>query len=322
MDWIKVTIYSKKDALEPLCEKLSELGITGFEIEDEEEFLSFLEENRKYWDYVDEDLLKEKKKESNVKIYVENTPEGLETLSGVKSLLVSLKEKDADNEWGRLCLETQGINEEDWANNWKKYFHPINVGEKVLIQPAWETLDKETDRIVFTVNPGMTFGTGTHHTTKLCIEQLEKYIDESSDVLDIGCGSGILSIISLLLGAKEAWATDIDPACEHVAKENALMNGVNTDIYHIYSGDILQEKKLFDEINERKYPVIVANIVADVIIALIPTVKKLISENGVFICSGIIEQRRDDVYSSLCENGAKIISETKSDCWVCMVCKF
>ncbi len=322
MDWLKTTIYTSNEGIDPVCDMLSNLGITGVEIEDEEEFLSFLEENKKYWDYVDEELLEEKKKETNVKIYIENTPDGIETLSRVNSSLVSLKEKDSEGIFGRLALETEGINEEDWANNWKKYFHPIKVGEKVLIQPEWETLKEETDRVVFTVNPGMTFGTGTHHTTKLCIEQLEKCVNGESLVLDIGCGSGILSVISLLLGAKEAWATDIDPACEHVAKENAVMNKVDTEKYHIYSGDITKDISLFETIAERKYDIIVANIVADVIIALVPTVKKLISENGLFICSGIIEERLSDVLSAFEENGVKVLSQNKSDCWVCMKCGF
>ncbi len=303
MEWTQVSIFTTAEGIDRVCDMLSDLGIDGVEIEDEQDFKDFLEENKKYWDYVDDDLLKEKAKETCVKVYLEsdNTFDGRK--KEIENALLNLKKEDTENKWGRLSLDTATLFEEDWANNWKQYFHPIEVGEKILIQPSWEELEGETDRIVFTVNPGMTFGTGTHHTTKLCIEELEKVVNKDSSVLDLGCGSGILSIISLLLGAKEAYAVDIDPACEHVARENAEMNGVDLSKYHIYSGDVTNNTKLFETLNIRKYDVIVANIVADVIIAILPTVKKLIKENGTFICSGIIEERLSDVKEAMKKEG-------------------
>lgn len=303
MEWTQISIFTSAKGIDIVCDMLSGLGIDGVEIEDEQDFKDFLEENRKYWDYVDDDLMREKAKETCVKIYLEADDTFEERKKEIENALLNLKKEDEKNEWGRLALDTATLYEEDWANNWKQYFHPIEVGEKILIQPSWEEIEGETDRIVFTVNPGMTFGTGTHHTTKLCIEELEKSVGSDSVVLDLGCGSGILSIISLLLGAKEAYAVDIDPACEHVAKENAVMNGVNLSKYHIYSGDVTGNTKLFETLNVRKYDVIVANIVADVIIAILPTVKKLIKENGVFICSGIIEERLDDVKNAMTKEG-------------------
>lgn len=303
MEWTQISIYTTANGIDRVCDMLSELGIDGVEIEDEQDFRDFLEENKKYWDYVDDDLMKEKAKETCVKIYLEADDTFEDRKKELDTALSSLKNEDGKNEWGRLSTDTATLYEEDWANNWKQYFHPIEVGEKILIQPSWEEIEGETDRIVFTVNPGMTFGTGTHHTTKLCIEELEKTVGSDSVVLDLGCGSGILSIISLLLGAKEAYAVDIDPACEHVAKENADMNGVDLSKYHIYSGDVTGNKKLFETLSVRKYDVIVANIVADVIIAILPTVKKLIKENGVFICSGIIEERLCDVKEAMDKEG-------------------
>lgn len=303
MEWTQISIYTTANGIDRVCDMLSELGIDGVEIEDEQDFRDFLEENKKYWDYVDEDLMKEKAKETCVKIYLEADDTFEDRKKELDTALSSLKNEDEKNEWGRLSTDTATLYEEDWANNWKQYFHPIEVGEKILIQPSWEEIEGETDRIVFTVNPGMTFGTGTHHTTKLCIEELEKTVGSDSVVLDLGCGSGILSIISLLLGAKEAYAVDIDPACEHVAKENADMNGVDLSKYHIYSGDVTGNKKLFETLSVRKYDVIVANIVADVIIAILPTVKKLIKEHGVFICSGIIEERLCDVKEAMDKEG-------------------
>lgn len=303
MEWTQISIFTTAKGIDRVCDMLSEIGIDGVEIEDEQDFKDFLEENKKYWDYVDDDLMKEKSKETCVKIYLESDDTFEDRKKEVENALLNLKKEDEQNEWGRLTIDTATLLEEDWANNWKQYFHPIEVGEKILIQPSWEEIEGETDRIVFTVNPGMTFGTGTHHTTKLCIEELEKIVDSDSLVLDLGCGSGILSIISLLLGAKEAFAVDIDPACEHVAKENAEMNGVDLSKYHIYSGDVTGNSKLFEKLSERKYDVIVANIVADVIIAILPTVKKLIKEKGTFICSGIIEERLPDVKEAMVKEG-------------------
>ena len=322
MEWTKVTIFTSPIGIDFVCDMLSELGITGVEIEDEQDFTQFLEENHKYWDYVDDELMQQKKKETCVKIYLENNSALAENLIALKSALTSLAQNDTLGEWGRLEFDTEGINEEDWANNWKKYFHPLEVGDKILIQPEWEPLGTSTDRIVFTVNPGMTFGTGTHHTTKLCIEELEKYITPSTDLLDIGCGSGILSVISLLLGAKEAWALDIDPACEHVAMENAVLNGVDTSKYHIYSGDIISDKALFEKIAVRKYNVIAANIVADVIIALLPTVKKLIAPGGTFVCSGIIDERFDDVIEAMKKENIAPSSVSRAGGWAAMSVSF
>ena len=322
MEWIIFKIFTTSEGIEEVISMLYEMGITGIEIEDEQEFKDFLEENKKYWDYVDDDLLKEKSGETKVKIYIENKPDAKNIMAKIISKLDDLKKLDTNNLWGRLETETEGINEEDWANNWKEFFKPTKIGKKVLIQPQWEKFEGETDRTVFTVNPGMTFGTGTHHTTKMCIEELENAVDSDKLILDVGCGSGILSIISLLLGAKEAYALDIDPACEHVAYENATLNSVDKSKYHVYSGDILTDAELFEKLAKRKYDVIVANIVADVIIALLPTVKKLIKENGVFICSGIIEERIPDVEKAFRENGLEISAIKRSGEWAAIRCNF
>ncbi len=322
MEWIILSIFTSNKGIDAVCDMLYDLGITGVEIEDEQEFKDFLEENKKYWDYVDDELLKEKSGETKVKIYIENNNEAKNTVAKVCEALNELKKSDTSKSYGRLEIETDGINEEDWANNWKEFFKPTKIGSKILIQPKWQPYEGESKRIIFTVNPGMTFGTGTHHTTKLCIEELENIIDSSKTVLDIGCGSGILSIISLLLGAKEAYGVDIDPACEHVAYENAELNSIDASKYHVYSGDITEDAKLFDMLNVRKYEVIVANIVADVIIAIIPTVKKLIRENGIFICSGIIEERINDVTDALKENGVNISEIKQSGEWAAIRCNF
>ncbi len=315
MEWICVSVYTTSFGQDAVCSALEDVGISGFEIEDEAEFLEFLEDNKKYWDYVADELLESKKGETKVKFYIENNPSAPDTLAHVQTALSSLKENDAEGELGKLTIETSNMNEEDWANNWKEYFKPIEVGEKILIQPEWAQTEGDTDRIIFTVNPGMTFGTGTHASTKMCIKQLEKYVNEDTVLLDAGCGSGILSVIALMLGAKKANAVDIDENCIHVAYENADRNKVDKEKYKVYAGDITNDKALFDILSKDKYNVIVANIVADVIIALLPTVKKLMAEDGVFICSGIIEERLADVLDAMAKENMSVTTVLTEDGW-------
>lgn len=320
MEWIRVTVYTTSFGIDALCNGLEEMGINGFEIEDEEEFTEFLENNKKYWDYVDKELVESKKGDTRVKFYIEKNPESDSLLADVGSLLEILRQGDRDKLLGRLELCTESVFEEDWANNWKEYFKPIAVGERILIQPEWSPLEEDTDRIVFTVNPGMTFGTGTHASTKMCICELEKYVKQGTLLLDAGCGSGILSVIALMLGAARARAVDIDENCIRVAYENAERNGVDKSVYDVYAGDIISDKALYEKIGDTKYDVIVANIVADVIIALLPTVQSLIAAKGVFICSGIIADRLEDVKEAMKERGIEVSSVRREDDWCCITC--
>lgn len=321
MEWLKVIIYTSSDGIEPLTGVLYQIGVTGVEIEDEADFYDFLENNQQYWDYVDEDLKKEKHKETCVNVYVSDNAAGHETLLDIRNEVALLKKRDCDNLFGRLEIALDNLSEEDWANNWKRFFHPIEVGEKVLIKPEWEELDRETDRIVFNVNPGMSFGSGTHHTTQLCIEALEKYIDEDTYMLDLGCGSGILSIIGMMLGAKEAYAVDIDPNAVDIAYENAARNGIGREKYFVSAGDVTSDTELMNKLSERKYNVVAANIVADVIIAVSPAAARLVDEDGVYITSGIIEDRIDDVSDTLCRNGFEILKINRRADWACIISK-
>ena len=322
MEWIKLCIYTSTQGIDAVCDKLYDLSYTGVQIEDENEFNEFLENNQKYWDYVDEELVESMHGETKIIFYIESDENLNDRVQAVRQMLESLKAEHTDGSFGRLELEIDKVNSEDWANNWKKYFKPIEVGKKRLIQPEWEPYTGETDRIIFKVNPGLTFGTGTHNSTKLCICELEKYITETKNVLDIGCGSGILSIIALMLGATNAVALDIDPNSVHTAYDNAKMNNVDINKYKVYSGDILTDKELIKTVGNTKYKVIVANIVADVIIALLPTVKQLIDENGVFICSGIIHERLPDVTSAMKEHGIAVSDINKDGEWASVTCIF
>lgn len=322
MEWLKFTIYTHTSGIEALCSHLYDVGYKSVEIEDFDEFNNFLENNSKYWDYVDDELVNQKKGDTKIIFYIENNSSANDELAKINSLISELKRNDTDKIFGSLETEITGLNEEDWANNWKKYFKPIEVGEKILIQPEWCPYDKSTDRVVFTVNPGMTFGTGTHASTKMCIRELEKVVTDETVLLDAGCGSGILSVISLMLGAKKAVAVDIDDNCIHTAYENAERNKTDKNKYFVYSGDIINDKELFKKISDEKYDVIVANIVADVIISILPLIKKLINKGGTFICSGIIKERLEDVKSAMAKENITPYEVCEEDDWNAITCKF
>ena len=321
MNWIKVTIYTTNAGIEPVSGRLLQLGITGLEIEDAQEFDDFLEESKEFWDYVDEDLVTKMHGETNVKVYVSDDTAGRELLLAIKSTLAELKSLDIDNVFGRLEMETDGMTEEDWANNWRKYFHTMEIGERLLIKPEWEELEKPTDRIVFNIEPGMSFGTGSHYTTQLCLEALEKYIKPGDKMLDLGCGSGILSVIALMLGASEAVAVDIDPNAVDTAYQNAARNNVDKSKYTVLAGNVVTDPDIQAEISRNKYEVVCANIVADVIIGLAPKAREYMKEGGVFITSGIIEDRIDDVKAALLDNGFEIVAVNKRKDWASIICR-
>ena len=320
MNWLQLSIYTTSEGIDPVCGRLYQLGITGTEIEDYDDFCDFLENNKQYWDYVDEDLIEEKKGETRVKVYISDNASGHEMFLQIKETVRELKEYDEENIFGRLEIETDTMSEEDWANNWKQYFHPIKIGERLLVKPEWEDIDSDEGRIVFSVNPGMTFGTGSHFTTQLCMEQLEKYVKAGDEMLDLGCGSGILSVISLMLGAVHATAVDIDPNAVNIAYENADRNNVARENYRVLAGNVLTDEPLCETIGDRKYDIVAANIVADVIIGLTPAAMEYMKEDGIFITSGIIADREEDVKEALSENGFVIKDIYRRGEWVCIVC--
>lgn len=321
MEWLEITIYTAAQGIEPLSGRLYQLGINGISIEDEQDFNDFLENNKQYWDYVDEELVKSMHKETNVKLYLTNNADGMEMLAAVRQTVDELKKLDTDKQFGRLEVTVGNLNEEDWANNWKQFFHPLKIGEKILVNPEWEQCDNPEGRIVFTINPGMSFGTGSHHTTKMCIEELEKTINPGDDMLDLGCGSGILSIISILLGAKSAYAIDIDPNAVNIAYQNAEKNGVSKEIFHAEAGNLLDDAALCDKILSKQYDVVCANIVADVVIALSNLAYKAVKAGGTFIASGIIEDRISDVENALNLAGFTICETKRSADWAAFACK-
>ncbi|WP_317368585.1 50S ribosomal protein L11 methyltransferase [uncultured Tyzzerella sp.] len=324
MEWIEAKIYTTREGIEPVSAVLLETGITGIQVEDYDELKEYLAESSMYWDYVDEELLNKEKEETKLKIYVSDNPYGNEILLNVKEAIKRLKtmENEIGLDLGRLDIETTAnLNDEDWLNKWKEFYKPFTLGEKILIKPVWEEIENIENRVVFNINPGHVFGTGLHQTTQLCITNLEKYVNKESVVLDLGCGSGILSIISLLLGAKNAFAVDIDQNAVKVAYDNAELNGIGKDKYYVTSGNVVTDEDLKDEIGHKKYDIVLANIIADVICLISPVVPNQLKDDGVFIASGIIKDRLEDVYRALNENGLEPIDTITKDEWVCVVSK-
>ncbi len=320
MNWLQVSIFTTAEGIDPVCGRLLDMNIGGFEIEDKDDFNDFLENNHQYWDYVDDGLMAEKQGETKVKIYLSDNENGAAQLARVRSELNALKSLDPDGRFGRLELEIKSLSEEDWENNWKQYFHPIPVGDRLIIKPEWETLDNAEGKIVFNIDPGMTFGSGQHETTRLCVEQLDKRVKPGMSVLDLGCGSGILSIIALMLGAGYAYAIDIDPNCRKIAYGNAALNGIGPDIYDVKSGNILRDEEFKNEVaGMGGFDIVVANIVADVIIPLCDDARRYMKKGGVFICCGIIEPRLDEVLRALEENGFTILEQKNENDWYCIV---
>ena len=317
MQWIETNIFTTTQGIEPLCGRLYAVGLNGVQIKDAADFNDFIENETQYWDYIDESLEPLKTCETCVTVYLTDDADGRELLSHIRGTVAELKSLDTEGSFGRLEIELSGINEEDWANNWKKYYKPFNLGRKLLIKPEWEQLDENEakDRVVLSMNPGHLFGTGTHHSTQLCMIELEKYVRSGDRVLDLGCGSGILSILSLLLGAESAVAVDIDPAAPATAMENLSMNGISPRRYSVLVGNVIDDEAMREKIGG-DYDVVVANIVADVIIAMSRTAYSQTRKGGVFITSGIIGPRAEEVKKSVAEAGFEIIGLHEQSDWV------
>ena len=319
LNWIKIKIDTSKPGIGYISEIFEDCGVESLEIEDNEEFSEILEQTRSQWDFVEDELYQEKIKACSVSAYLADNSSGKETLKLIKSKIDRARQKDKNKIYGSLEIFITLLNEEDWAENWKKYFKPIAAGENILICPEWEDVPEEyKSRTVFKVNPGMSFGTGTHETTRLCAAALEKYIKRGDLILDLGCGSGILSIIALLLGAGFAAAADIDENSARIAMDNARENNISPENYKVYTGNLLKDKKLLEKLRG-KYNIILMNIIPDVIMPLLPAVKDFLAEGGVCILSGIIGKYLPDVLSACESAGFNIIAKSSENDWQCAV---
>ena len=309
LKWLEVAIPTTPDKLDDITAKLTAAGMAGLVIEDEADFLNFLEQNRQYWDYVDQELLDRMKGVTRVKFYVTDDDDGHAQLKQYTQLL-------------ECEYTTTPLTDNDWAYSWQKYYKPLVIGQRLYVVPEWERDKPVPDgRVPFYLNPGLTFGTGSHASTQLCLEGVEEHTAEGCNVLDLGCGSGILSIAALCLGAKHAIAVDIDPKAVDGAYETAELNGIGRDQYLVRAGDVLTDKSLANELAQQRYELVLANIVADVIIPLSAQVPNLLAEGGTFLCSGIIDTRAHEVEAALKKNGLAITRKREKNGWVALEAK-
>ena len=307
MDWTDIIIKIASKDVDTVSAIAQMVVSRGIYIEDYSTFDSDIEQFG-YTEVIDEALLAKDRTTALVHIYTSPEENPKEAISFLAARL--------DAEKIEYSVETGNVKEEDWANNWKQYFKPMKVGEKLLLCPTWEAEnlgEEDADRIKLLIDPGMAFGSGQHETTKLCMELIEKYITPDTNMLDVGTGSGILGIAGLLLGAGAVTGVDIDALSVKVAKENAEINGVG-DKFNVKCGN------LADDISG-KFNMISANIVADIILMLMPDAKKLLSDDGIFIMSGIIDMRYDDVEKGLAENNFEIIEVKRERGWCAITAK-
>ncbi len=319
MEWIKASVRTTSEGVELVFGTLLSCGINGAQIIDPSDLRRFLEEEPLQWDYVDEALLNGTDDGALVEFYVTPDAAGRETLRAVQSRLNALVLEDTGIPLGSLSLTGETVSDEVWLNEWKKHYKPFHISKSVVVVPVWEHYNAKPGEVIFTIDPGSVFGTGLHQTTRLCAEALEEYIKPGDFLLDIGCGSGILSIIGLLLGAEGVFACDFDPAAAISARDNALRNPVNPNALTVLTGNILTDEAVNKAASARPADMVLANIVADVIIKLAPKAKGFLKPGGFFIASGIIDERIGDVLAALLENNFEIERELRLDGWYCVV---
>ena len=307
--WIEVRVITKSEALEPVSGIFYSLDCKGVAIEDPEDILG-REQGPLTWDFADINVLEHKGKVAVVKAYFAEEDNIEEILGYVNEKLVELKEMGID--LGEAKVEHEKMYKEDWANTWKQYYKPSKVGEKIVVKPIWEEYEEKEGELVVNLDPGMAFGTGTHETTRMCIQALEKYVKEESTVFDVGCGSGILAIAAAKLGAKLAVGVDLDPVAVESSIENVGYNNLNN--IEILHGNLV-------EVIDGKADIVVANILAEIICILTDDVKRVMKDGGVFITSGIIHDRVDMVCEKLEATGFEVIEKNRDGEWNCIVAK-
>ena len=312
--WLEVSIETTPAGIEPVCAYLTACGIIGLVVEESADAEHF-EDELSSWAGAPDDL----PEGDRVKCYVTDDEDGHARLDEVRAGLPAFRSR-TEADCGTLAVTTVSLSEADWSHAWQKYYEAFPVGRGLYIVPEWERGNTVPDgRTPIYLNPGLIFGTGSHGTTQLCLEGVEKYVVPGESVLDLGCGSGILAIAALLLGASEAKGCDIDPKAVNVAHENASFNGVEARL-QAYCGDVLTDETLKERL-KGQYPLVLANIIADVIIPLSAHVDEFLAPDGVFLCSGIIEHRADDVRAALENNGFAVLERRDRDGWVSYAAK-
>ena len=312
MDYLELVISTAGGGIDTVTMALTAGGFEDLVIEDEAEFSTFLEDNREYWDYIDESLQKELQGLSQVKLYLET--EDKAGLTRLKTLLQGLKEKHGDA-LGSLELTVKPLAQVNWEESWKENYPPQPVGEKLVVLPCWLDAQQAEDRLPVILDPGLTFGTGAHPSTQMVMEFMEDMNLAGKNCLDLGSGSGILSITALRLGAKTAIGVDIDPKAENIARENAGYNGFGSPEFTALTGNVTADKKLMQRLCREHYDLVLVNIVADVIISLAPVLPAFLQNDSVLLLSGILDTRLNDVIAALEKENLTVVTQKEKEDW-------
>ncbi len=316
MTYLEITVTTAPGRTEAVAAALTARGFSDLVIEDRGTFETFLEENRAYWDYIDETLQEKLQGMACIKLYLEET-----NTAGLSRLEKELETLGQKGDWGELSLSVRPLPQENWEESWKENYPPQPVGSRLTVLPYWLADTCGEDRLPVILDPGLTFGTGAHPSTQMVLETMEQVLTPGADCLDLGSGSGILSIAALRLGAESAIGVDIDPKAENIARENAAYNGFAAPEFTALTGNVTQDTALMSRLAEKQYDVVLVNIVADVIIGLAPVLPRFVGENTTLICSGILDTRLCDVVSAL-EKAGFAVTETKSkEDWRCVSAK-
>lgn len=314
--WLEVAIDTTPECLDDVAAYLTGCGIVGLSLENEADLNEFMAENKAYWDEVDDALKAAWKGVSRVKFYVTEDEDGKARLAEVEAGLEAFRQR-VGKDAGTLAISTTSLREEDWSENWKQYYQPFPVGEKLYVVPEWMRGEPVPEgRQPVYLNPGLIFGTGSHATTRMCLAALEHCAAAGRTVLDLGCGSGILGIGALLLGCAHVTGCDIDPKAPEVAAANAALNGFYEDRFTVCAGDILADAGLRRRLGTG-YDIVLANIVADVIIPLAALAPAFLAPGGTFVCSGIIDGREDEVAAALTRAGFTVTAHDTLEEWHC-----
>lgn len=314
MKYIELKIHASRQGVEAVTELLMRNGISGISVEDPADLTDILEKKNEYgWDYIDEEVRDRPEFEPVVRAYLEESPEGREKLQSLKLQIMNLKSLELEGKFGwdvnfgRLYAEADVVDDEDWKDKWKENFKPSRITGRIVVKPTWEDYDPRPEDLVIEIDPGMAFGTGTHETTRLCMNLIEKYAGPGDSLLDVGCGSGILSIGGALLGAGRVLGMEIDPDAVSVARENVKLNGVS-DRVEIRAGDLTEGV-------EEEFDLAAANLMADLVIRLAADCGRHLREEGVFISSGILIEKKDIVEQALREAGFTILEIPEDGEW-------
>ena len=309
MAWLEITLNIPAGGAEDAAGMLTAAGFPELVIEDQTQFEDFLEENRSCWDYIDETLQQQLQGLSRIRLYLEDTDK-----AGLDKLLAIAREQD-------FPATVVPLKEENWEESWKDNYTAVETGEKLVVLPYWLAGEDHGSRLPVILDPGLTFGTGTHPSTQMVLQAMEERIQPGAACLDLGSGSGILSIAALRLGAAAATGVDIDPKAEDIARENAAYNGFSAPQFTALTGNVTADKKLMSRLAGDSYDVVLVNIVADVIIALSPVLPRFLSKKTCLICSGILDSRLQDVLSALENAGIEVQQVLSKDEWRCVIGK-